>query len=223
MGSMGEHGPGRAVTCHRRDVVLLDRQRAAIEAVTEDEGIFFLPTGRAGGRELIDLAMKLVGSRCVVNRLGHDTSKNRELLGGDFVRGLEDDRRLAETCRGANFEHWGPKTRHRQCLSPGARLGCDPFATRHDCGDGLNQVPQAPNPPRDHWFIYVHPRDVAQAVQDRAAQSRQRLLTVGRARAESVRESALLRQPPYLVTGPHDVVRHRGLFLALRVAYRTRR
>ena len=99
MGSMGEHWPGRAETCHRRDVVLLDRQRAAIEAVAGDEGIFFLPTGRAGGRELIDLAMKLVGSRCLVNRLGHDTSKNSELLGGDFVRGLEDDRRLAETCR----------------------------------------------------------------------------------------------------------------------------
>ena len=32
-------------------------------------------------------------------------------------------------------------------------------------GDGLNQGPQAPEPPRHHWFIYVHPGDVAQAVQ----------------------------------------------------------
>ena len=32
-------------------------------------------------------------------------------------------------------------------------------------GDGVNQGPQVPESPKDHWFIYVDPRDVAQGVE----------------------------------------------------------
>ena len=32
-------------------------------------------------------------------------------------------------------------------------------------GGGLNAGPKAPDSPRDHWFLYVDPRDVAQAVE----------------------------------------------------------
>ncbi|MAE60768.1 MAG: hypothetical protein CMJ49_05355 [Planctomycetaceae bacterium] len=32
-------------------------------------------------------------------------------------------------------------------------------------GDGLNPGPSAPDAPRDHWFMYVDPRDVAQSVE----------------------------------------------------------
>ena len=32
-------------------------------------------------------------------------------------------------------------------------------------GDGLNPGPQAPEQPQEHWFLYVDPRDVAQAVE----------------------------------------------------------
>lgn len=31
-------------------------------------------------------------------------------------------------------------------------------------GDGMNLGPKAPDTPADHWFVYVDPRDVAQAV-----------------------------------------------------------
>ena len=111
MGSMGEHWPGRGAACHERDLVLRERQRAAIEAMADDEGILFLPTGRAAGQELIDLAQQRVGGRCVVNRLGSDTAENRDLLGPDFARGLEEDRQQSRANLGANCESWGPNTR----------------------------------------------------------------------------------------------------------------
>ena len=39
-------------------------------------------------------------------------------------------------------------------------------------GDGLNPGPQAPDSPRDYWFLYVDPRDVAQAVEAALTSSR---------------------------------------------------
>jgi nucleoside-diphosphate-sugar epimerase len=51
-------------------------------------------------------------------------------------------------------------------------------------GDGVNPGPTLPDPPRRHWFTYVDPRDVAQAVE-------------GALRASSLRQSS------YFVVADH--------------------
>ncbi len=111
MGSMGEHWPGRSEGCHTLDLTLQERLRQRIDSLGEDEGVFFLPTDRAAGNELIERARQHLGPRCVVCRLDSRTDRNRDVLGEAFVAGLEDDRRRAIVNRGPQLQQpWGAHT-----------------------------------------------------------------------------------------------------------------
>ncbi len=98
-----EEWPGRWELARGLDVQLQRKHQQLIREAREDEGIFFLPTGFDSNNELIELAREHFGPRCVVCRLENDTEHNREVLGVDFVRGIEEDRQQAIKNRGPNL------------------------------------------------------------------------------------------------------------------------
>ena len=78
---------------------------------------------------------------------------SRPEAGGRFVDGdlfYALSKGLGEAVGKAYHEAYGLEVIH---LRPGVIAG-----------DGLNKGPQLPSEPTDHWFLYVDPRDVAQAV-----------------------------------------------------------
>lgn len=78
---------------------------------------------------------------------------SRPEAGGKFVDGdlfYALSKGLGEAVGKAYHEAYGLEVIH---LRPGVIAG-----------DGLNKGPQLPSEPTDHWFLYVDPRDVAQAV-----------------------------------------------------------
>ena len=105
---MGEHWPGRIETCLRLDVKLRENHFALIRNADPDEGIFILESNP----ELMALAREHFGPRCVICRLENDLDQNCRALGPEFVKGLEEDRRLARRNRGCDvpqneFSAWG--------------------------------------------------------------------------------------------------------------------
>ena len=70
----------------------------------ESTGVFCLPSGLSGDVPLMELAKETFGDRCVVCRLGYDLEANREALGPEFVRRVDEDREQAEAIRGGLAE-----------------------------------------------------------------------------------------------------------------------
>ena len=105
---MGDHWPGRGEDCLRLDLRLRQNHFELIRKAREDEGFFVLESNP----EMVELARQHLGPRCVVCRLQNDLAQNCDVLGPEFVEGLEQDRRLAEERRGCpvpqtEFSAWG--------------------------------------------------------------------------------------------------------------------
>ena len=105
---MGDHWPGRAEACLQRDRKLRENHYALIRNAQPDEGFMVLESNP----ELVDLARRHFGPRCVVCRLDNDFEQNCRVLGPQFVRDLEEDRRIAVARRGGavpdiEFSAWG--------------------------------------------------------------------------------------------------------------------
>ena len=105
---MAELWEGRVQACIERDKTLWQVHFARIRNARPDEGMLILESHP----ELIDLAREHFGPRCVVCRLENDLEQCCSALGGDFVKGLEDDRREGERARGGEvpeneFNVWG--------------------------------------------------------------------------------------------------------------------
>ena len=105
---MGDHWQGRCEACLRLDRKLREKHYKLIRNSRPDDGFFLLESNQ----ELVDLARKHFGSRCVVCRLENDFDQNCRVLGPDFVAGLEEDRRVAVENRGCEvpdteFSAWG--------------------------------------------------------------------------------------------------------------------
>jgi hypothetical protein len=88
-----EQWPGRCELGYPRALELQRKYRQLIREAKDDEGMFFIP----GDRELLDLARRHFGSRCVAVRSNPD-------LGSDFAKGLEEDRQRATKNRGPGWE-----------------------------------------------------------------------------------------------------------------------
>ncbi len=105
---MGDHWPGRAEACLRRDQQLRENHYNLIRNARPDDGFFVIESNE----ELVDLARHHFGPRCVVCRLENDLEQNCRALGQEFVAGLEEDRRVGvENRRCAvpdnEFSAWG--------------------------------------------------------------------------------------------------------------------
>ena len=95
-----EEWPGRCEICHDYEFKLQRKYQRLIRDAKKNEGIFCLSNGMKGNTELIELARKRFGPRCAVCRLDYDRDYNRQVLGANFAKGLEDDRRQAIKNRG---------------------------------------------------------------------------------------------------------------------------
>ena len=105
---MGEHWHGRLESCIRRDEELRELHSSLIRDAEPDEGFFSLESNV----ELVALAEEHFGPRCVVLRLENNLDQCCEVLGPEFVAGLEEDRRVGERNRGGEvpeneFNVWG--------------------------------------------------------------------------------------------------------------------
>jgi hypothetical protein len=98
-----EQWPGRCEICHDYEFKLQRKYQRLIRDAKEDEGIFCLSNGMKGNTELIEFARKHFGLRCVVCGLEYDRDHNRQVLGVNFAKGLEDDRRQAIKNRGPSL------------------------------------------------------------------------------------------------------------------------
>lgn len=98
-----EQWPGRCKICHRYEFPLQQKYQKLIRGAKENEGIFFLPSGMKGDIPLIELARKQFGPRCVVCGLVYELDYNRQTLGSDFVKALEEDKQKAIKNRGHNL------------------------------------------------------------------------------------------------------------------------
>ena len=105
---MGEHWPGRAEACLQLDSRLRQNHFELIRNAKSDEGFFVLESNP----ELVQFAREHFGPRCVVCRLENNLEQNCQVLGPQFARGLDEDRRLAVKNRGCEvtdveFSAWG--------------------------------------------------------------------------------------------------------------------
>ncbi len=99
-----EQWPGRCNLGYSVGLQKKPRYEELIRNAREDEGIFFIPSGAKATDELIDLARRVFGPRCVVLKLIGDIDHYRQELGPEFVKGLEEDRRKADENRGPDWE-----------------------------------------------------------------------------------------------------------------------
>lgn len=112
-----EQSPQRYEASYRHEVGLQEKYRDLIRNAGEDEGIFLLTTGLPANGRLTALAKEHFGPRCVVCRLidpDHEWSRDLpapsepegylrgldEAQREEFVRSLEEDRRMAVANRG---------------------------------------------------------------------------------------------------------------------------
>ena len=107
-GHVWDYWPDRAEVCHRRALQLREDYYRLIRKAQAHEGIFVLESNP----ELVELAREQFGPRCVVCRLENDLAQNCRVMGPEFEKGLEEDRRLAIQNRGCDvpdneFSAWG--------------------------------------------------------------------------------------------------------------------
>ena len=94
-----EQWPGRCELIHPLDFEFRLRIYQMIRNAREDEGLLVIPSGNPANDEMIAYAQERMGPRCVVVDLNYDPARAAEVLGPDFVAGIQDDRQRALECR----------------------------------------------------------------------------------------------------------------------------